>query len=93
VLQVGGIEIVVSEVASSTNDPELLRRHGIEPTDKAILALKVKNHFHAAFDPIIAKSIDVDLPGLAAMNFGTFSYRNIPRPIFPLDSDAQYPRR
>ncbi len=90
VLEVNGLEIVVSEVASSTNDPELLRRHGIEPTDRAILALKVKGHFRAAFEPIVARIIEVDLPGLAALNFGTFNYRHIPRPIYPLDAQARY---
>jgi len=90
VLETGGLQIVVSEVANSTNDPELLRRHGIEPTGKAVLALKVKNHFRAAFEPIVKKIIPVDVPGLAGKSYDSFTYTNIPRPIFPLDPEARY---
>ena len=92
VLNMGGLDILVSEVASSTNDPELLRRHGIEPRDRSVLALKVKNHFRAAFEPLVARIINVDVPGLAGRSFAGLNYRSIPRPMYPLDEDVGYPR-
>ncbi len=91
VLDAGGLQILIAERASSTNDPELLRRHGIQPEEPKILALKVKNHFRAAFEPLVSEIINVDTPGLAGATFDALPYQNIPRPIYPLDLEVQYP--
>ena len=39
----------------SANDPELFRHIGMEPSDYRYLVLKAKNHFRAAFDPLISQ--------------------------------------
>ncbi len=85
VLEINGIEVIVHERKLQPWDPEFLRRMGIEPKDKRIVALKSAMHFRAAFEPIAKKILDVDLPGLLSMNFHKFSFQNISRPIFPID--------
>ncbi len=91
VLDADGLQIIVAQRASSTNDPELLRRHGIQPEEQRILAMKVKNHFRAAFEPLVADIINVDVPGLAGATFDQFPYRRVPRPIHPVDPEVDYP--
>lgn len=90
VLSTGKIDLLLSEGRQSPNDPEVFRRNGIEPTEYRILALKAKNHFRAGFKGIVTKVIPLDAPGVASLALGTFPYRNIPRPVFPLDEDVRF---
>ncbi|MCM2535412.1 MlrC C-terminal domain-containing protein [Neobacillus pocheonensis] len=73
----------------SANDPEMFRHIGLEPSTKRILGLKAKNHFRAAFEPIVGRIIYVDAPGVASNRLTSFTYRYIPKQIWPLD-DIQY---
>jgi microcystin degradation protein MlrC len=85
VLDIDGVEVILSEKSHAPNDPEVFRRNGIEPRDKKILLLKSRGHFRAAYEPFCREVIEVDAPGLTTPNLKWFHYRNVPRPIFPLD--------
>ncbi len=85
VIDVNGIEIILTERSHAPNDPEIYRRNGIEPTDKKILVLKSRGHFRAAYEPFSKQVIEVDAPGLTTPNLNWFTYQNIPRPIWPFD--------
>lgn len=85
VIDVNGIEIILTERSHAPNDPEIYRRNGIEPTDKKILVLKSRGHFRAAYEPFSKQVIEVDAPGLTTPNLGWFTYHNIPRPIWPFE--------
>jgi microcystin degradation protein MlrC len=41
--------------------------------------------YKAAYAPVAASIIEVDTPGVTAVNPARFTYHNIPRPMFPLD--------
>lgn len=88
-IRVGRMDILLIGRPMSANDPEMFRHIGLEPSTKKILALKAKNHFRAAFEPLVGGIIYVDAPGVASNRLTTFTYRYIPRPIWPLD-DIQY---
>jgi len=85
VIDVNGIEIILTEKSHAPNDPEIYRRNGIEPTDKKILVLKSRGHFRAAYEPFSKEIIEVDAPGLTSPDLSWFKYTNIPRPIWPFD--------
>jgi microcystin degradation protein MlrC len=85
VIDVNGIEIILTERSHAPNDPEIYRRNGIEPTDKKILVLKSRGHFRAAYEPFSKQIIEVDAPGLTTPNLEWFTYHNIPRPMWPFD--------
>jgi len=85
VLDVDGVEIILTEKSHAPNDPEIFRRNGIEPTEKKILLLKSRGHFRAAYEPFSKEVVEVDAPGLTTPNLKWFKYKNVPRPIFPLD--------
>jgi len=86
VIQVNGVEIILTEKSHAPNDPEVFRRNGIEPTDKKILVLKSRGHFRAAYEPFSKEVIEVDAPGLTSPNLALFTYHKVPRPLWPLDS-------
>ncbi|WP_413299027.1 M81 family metallopeptidase [Bacillus sp. 1P10SD] len=88
-IKAGEVDILLIGRPMSANDPEMFRHIGIEPTAYSILGLKVKNHFRAAFDPLISKVIYVDAPGVASNDLQHFSYKNIPEKIWPL-KDIDY---
>ncbi len=85
VLKVDGVELILAELKTAPNDPEIFRRHGIEPTEKKILVVKSRGHFRAGYEPFAKEIIEVDAPGLSSPDLKQFPYKNVRRPIFPLD--------
>ncbi|HUG15042.1 MAG TPA: M81 family metallopeptidase [Thermomicrobiales bacterium] len=86
----GGIELQLTELRGHPNDLNFFRAFGIEPTERRILVLKSAAHFRAAFEPIATKVIEVDAPGISSPRLDTFAYRNLRRPIYPLDADFDW---
>ena len=58
---------------------------GIDPARQAILVVKAAVAYKAAYGPIAGRVIEVDTPGLTAINPARFTFRHIRRPMFPLD--------
>jgi len=85
VLDVNGVEIILTEKSHAPNDPEVFRRNGMEPQDKKILVLKSRGHFRAAYEPFAKAIIEVDAPGLTSPNLQLFEYTRVLRPLWPLD--------
>ena len=59
---------------------------GIDPRGVKHIVVKAAIAYRAAYEPIAGKIIEVDTPGLTAVNPLHFTYENVRRPIFPLDS-------
>ena len=87
VLQVDGIEILVVSLRSQMLDLQQFRAFGIDPAAKRVVALKSQQHFYAAFQPIAGKIIACDTGALTTSRLDVFAYKNVPRPIYPLDPD------
>jgi microcystin degradation protein MlrC len=85
VLRIGGVEVLVVTIARQILDLQQFRTFGIEPQRKDIVALKSMQHFRAAFDPIAGQVIVCDSGALCTPRYDRLPYRNVPRPIFPLD--------
>ncbi|MFB3041948.1 MAG: MlrC C-terminal domain-containing protein, partial [Candidatus Poribacteria bacterium] len=60
---------------------------GIDPKQMEIIVVKAAIAYRAAYEPIAGKIIEVDTPGLTAVNPLHFTYRNVRRPLFPLDAE------
>ena len=58
---------------------------GIQPERQRILVVKAAIAYKAAYAPIAGTIIEVDTPGLTAVNPERFAYRHIHRPMYPLD--------
>ncbi|WP_174875660.1 M81 family metallopeptidase [Vogesella oryzae] len=76
VLRSGRIRVVVTETCRSPNDPAWCRMHGIDLDTVGLWCVKAKNHFRAAFAARLARIIDTDSPGPAALDLTLLPYRH-----------------
>ncbi len=86
VVRIGEIDVIVSSVPTAVMDLNVFRSVGIEPQELTTIGLKSRNHFKAAYGPIAREVLLVDAGGIASMRLHELTYRNIPRPIWPLEN-------
>jgi microcystin degradation protein MlrC len=87
VLRVDGIDILVTTANTQMLDQQAFKAFGITPSEKSVIGLKSMQHFRAAFEPIAGRVIVCDSGALSTPQYDRRTYRNVPRPIFPLDRD------
>ena len=85
VLDCDGLDLVLMERKTMPFDAQQLRSLGIEPADKKIIVVKSAIAWQAAYGDIAREIIYVDTPGICTANLKTLPYKNVRRPIFPLD--------
>jgi microcystin degradation protein MlrC len=85
VIRVGGIEILVVTIPRQILDLQQFKAFGLDPQKKHVVAVKSMHHFRAAFEPISGQIIVCDSGALCTPSYDRLPYRNVPRPIFPLD--------
>jgi microcystin degradation protein MlrC len=87
-LKIGGVEVVIISRRFQNYDRNFFRAGGIEPTERAVLAVKSSQHFRAAYAPSASEVIIVDEGGGVMSNDLTkLPFTRVPRPVFPLDLD------
>lgn len=85
VFRTKGIDIIISERTYPPTNPEIFRRHGIEPSRKQILVVKTfKMHMEPNY-PFATEILEVDAEGQASPNLKRFPWTRIARPMFPID--------
>lgn len=89
-LRAQGTDIVVTGRPITANDPELFGHIGLDVTGYDLLVMKVKNHFRAAFEPLVGDIIYVDAPGVASNDFSSFPFQNLPGGLWPFDLSATF---
>ena len=57
---------------------------------KRILVVKSNQAHRASFDPIVAKTIELNTPGVSTVDYASLPYEKIRRPIWPLDRDMEW---
>lgn len=87
VIEVAGIEVVVVTEPAQMLDLQQFKAFGIDPAAKTVVGLKSMQHFRAAFEPIAGKVIVCDSGALCTTYYDRLPYRNVPRPIYPLDRE------
>lgn len=88
VLAVNGIDILIVSLSAQLLDQQQFKAFGITLADKSVIALKSMQHFRAAFEPIAARIIVCDSGALCTPRLKVLPYRNVPRPVFPLDQQS-----
>jgi microcystin degradation protein MlrC len=91
-LQVEGVTVVVSSVRQQCADPVFFTMLGLDPAAARVLVVKSRGHFRAGFDPLFRPEqiLEVDAPGLTSPILENFKFKRLPRPIYPLDEDAEW---
>ena len=87
VLRVDGVTILVVTQPCQIYDQQQFRAFGIDPSAMRVIALKSMQHFRAAFEGIAGDIVVCDSGALCTPDLAKLSYQNVPRPIFPLDTD------
>lgn len=90
VLRCGGINLVLTSRKSMPGDQQQLKSVGIDPARQHIIVVKAAVRWRGGFAPIAKRAIYVDTPGLGSVDLSRFPYRNIRRPIFPLDPETAF---
>jgi microcystin degradation protein MlrC len=86
VIEIGGIEVVVTSGRFQAYDQQYFRHAGIDPAAKSVIAVKSAQHFRAAFGPIAREIHVIDGGGgLTSANFKELPFEKLRRPIYPLD--------
>jgi microcystin degradation protein MlrC len=76
-LQVQGIQLIVTERCMPANDPAFFELHGIDLSTNRILCVKASDHFRAAFSGLCSRIIDCDAPGPASADLSLLPFRNL----------------
>ncbi|MCR8486978.1 MAG: M81 family metallopeptidase [Crenarchaeota archaeon] len=83
-LEVDGIEIIVSEGRVGM-EQDYYKAVGIDPSQRKIVVVKSHQAHRASFERIAKRIIEVDTPGVTSPSYKGLTFKNIPRPTFPLD--------
>ena len=87
-LRIGNVDVNVSSKPYQMMGDMFCRIHDIDITKLRILCLKSSQHFRAFYQPFAKAIITVDPPGIHTSNFGQLNYKNIKRPLYPLDQNT-----
>ena len=85
-LDIGGNDVIVTSKRLQPLDLQLYKSLGIDPATKRFLVVKSSVHYRAAHEPIAAEIIELDTPGLTSPRLTGFGFKQVRRPIFPLDA-------
>lgn len=90
VLTIGSVDIMVTEKKGEALESGVLKHMGIDPEKRKYTLIKSRQHYRAAFGPIARHMMWVCGPGPTHPDFSGFPFRNIRRPMFPLDPDTSF---
>jgi microcystin degradation protein MlrC len=85
VIEIGGNDVIVISKRLQPLDLMLYKSLEINLMEKKFIVVKSSVHYRASHEPIAAQVIELDTPGLTSPRLSSFGFKNIRRPIFPLD--------
>jgi len=91
-LQIGGVTVVCVSKRKQCADPVFFEMHGLDIRAARTVVVKSRGHFRGGFDEFFPpeRVIEVDTPGLTSPVLERLEFKGLPRPVFPLDADAQW---
>jgi len=85
-LRAAGVDVVVNSVRQQVFSTDCFSQMGVDPAKKAFVVVKSSQHFRASFDKIARATIHCNAPGSLNSDLAALPYRNLSRPLWPLDS-------
>lgn len=91
-LVIGGITVVVLSNRYQCADPMFFEAFNLDIAAARIVVVKSRGHFRGGFDEFFRHEqvIEVDAPGLTSPILSRFPWRHMPRPVLPIDDNAQW---
>jgi microcystin degradation protein MlrC len=90
VIEKDGIEIVLIEKPGKIDGPSFLEELGINPKEKDFIISKEGLNPLLTYKGVASKILMVDSPGFDRQNLRSGDYKNLTRPIYPLDEDITW---
>ena len=87
-LDVGGVDVVVMSRHEGCYDPEMMRALGVAVEDRKVIVVKL-GYLEPDIRALAARSVMALTEGGTDELFTRLPYRNLPRPIYPLDGDFE----
>ncbi len=84
-IETAGITLVVNTAQIGPNDQKNLRAMDIDPAKYAMVVCKGGFAFRPQYPESIYAYIMSNTPGFASVDLKSFTWKQIPRPIYPLD--------
>jgi microcystin degradation protein MlrC len=91
VLELGTYSIMVTQFPVSIMGRRVFEERGLNPIDFDLVVCKSPNGFRTHYEAICERIVAVDCPGSTSANLKSLPYRNIMRPMYPLDEEAEAP--
>ena len=85
VIDTGKVEIAIISKHVEPNDLNCLLSLGIDPMQKRYVMLKSRVHWRAGLGHLAKGVVDCAGIGVCTSDYGQLTFRNVRRPIFPLD--------
>jgi microcystin degradation protein MlrC len=91
-LKCGGVLIGVASNRKQCADPMMIEQFGLNIADLRTVVVKSRGHFRAGFDEFFPPDYvyEVDCPGLTSPVLKNFDWRDLLRPVYPLDEEATW---
>ena len=88
----GGIVVVVISNRRQTADPMFFEMLGLDIGKARCVCVKSRGHFRAGFDLWFPPEQvhEIDTPGLTSPVLERFHWKNLPRPVYPLDEKTTW---
>lgn len=87
-VDVSGVDVVVTSKHVGCYDPEMMRALGVCPERCKVIVVKL-GYLEPEIRAIARRSIMVLTDGSTNEIFTRLPYRNLPRPIYPLDPETE----
>ncbi|PQV44330.1 M81 family metallopeptidase [Paraburkholderia sp. BL21I4N1] len=91
VLDTGTVKLVLTERTHEPWDLGVFESVGIDPRRARFLLLKSRMYCRPVFVPIGAALVECDSRGVTSSDYGLFEFKQVRRPVYPLDADADWP--
>jgi microcystin degradation protein MlrC len=85
VIDTGKVEIVIVSHHQEPNDINCLQSVNIDPLQKRYIVLKSRVHWRAGLGNLAREVVECDGLGVTTSDYSQLEFRNVRRPIYPLD--------
>ncbi|HEY0420058.1 MAG TPA: M81 family metallopeptidase [Acetobacteraceae bacterium] len=90
VLDTGRVQVVLLSRHIEPTAQEMLQVLGIDPAKKRFVAIKSRVHWRADLGRIAREIVECAGVGVCTSDYGQLEFRNVRRPVFPLDPQLEW---
>lgn len=88
----GDLRIVVISIRQQCLSNDYFQHFGLDAATARSTVVKSRGHFRAGFDHLFPadRILEIDVPGLTSPNLANFPWKNLPRPVYPMDPETTW---